>query len=66
MKIKLTQEQIQGLKSMNIYWEEVAKRPEGGLKIAFQELAQATSVIDLFEILLILGEYAKSYKDESN
>jgi hypothetical protein len=65
MKVKLTLNQIQVLKSMNNYWEEISKRPDGAA-IVMEEIRNLNSAISFMDILLIVGDYAKSYKAYEN
>ena len=62
MKVKLTSEEIDGLKSMNMYWEEISKRDNNAI-IAYQEISQLQTVLRPIDILLICGDYAKNYKE---
>jgi hypothetical protein len=64
MKVELTQEQVRTLKSMNNYWEEISQRPDEK-PVSFEEFNQLVSVLDIRQVLLIVGEYAKNYKDDT-
>jgi hypothetical protein len=65
MKIKLTEKQVQALKNMNNYWEEISKRDGYGALVS-QEFQQLFSAIDGMKILLIVGDYAKNYKEQDD
>lgn len=61
MKVNLNSKEQQGLKSMNMYWEEIAKRENLTPSTIMNEVKQMNSVLGWLEILLIVGEYAKNY-----
>jgi hypothetical protein len=64
MKVELTPEQVRTLKSMNNYWEEISQRPDEK-PVSFEEFNQLVSVLDIMQVLLIVGEYANNYKDDT-
>lgn len=66
MIIKLTKSQVETLKSMAVYWDEVSKRDnkKQAYNIAHDEFSQLLSVLSAIDLLLIVGEYAKNYKPE--
>jgi hypothetical protein len=63
MKAKLTRDEVQSVRSMNDYWEEVSKRDFQDHVIYLSELRSLTQFIGAKNILLIVGEYAKNYKE---
>lgn len=62
MKNLLTKEELQNLKSMGLYWEEVSKREN-----KFPLLSEIASVVELLgtKILFILLEYIKELEKQS-
>jgi len=57
--INLTNEKIQSLKSMAIYWKEVSKREVNTDHIFAEELSGVIRSIGSKNILLIINEYLK-------
>lgn len=55
--IRLTEEEAATIKSMGMYWEEVAKRPVGG-EILEQELRKVYSILGL-KLLWITLDHAR-------
>lgn len=65
MKVILTTDQIRTLKSMNQYWEEVAERDRISSELLNHEICEALlKTISPLNVLLIVGEYARTYGDE--
>lgn len=56
--IRLTAEEAATIKSMGMYWEEVAKRPGGSGEILEQELRKVYSILGL-KLLWITLDHAK-------
>jgi len=60
MKNLLSKEEVSGILSMNIYWEEVVEREDTSPLRG--ELMQVVKMLGT-RILLIVAEYAKSQKE---
>lgn len=71
MTVKLSSEQLTGLKSMNLYWQEIKNRDEVskytiGLE-EIQNLIVKWDILRPIDILLIIGQYVENYgKDSQN
>lgn len=59
--VSLTDKEIEVLRGMNTYWEEIKSRPNAS-EIAYEELKAVISGIGVMRLLLIVGEYAKNVK----
>lgn len=66
MKNLLSKDEVSGILSMNMYWEEVAEREDqsAAAPIFQSELHDLLMRIGAKRILLIVGQYAKRLKKE--